>query len=82
MSMHNLLEYSDNHSMTSANLWNYYRDEVNNKSNENVDDYRANNHNIWTSRTFECKTKIVGIAPANNHIRLIKNNQTHTFLFH
>ena len=32
--------------MTSANLWNYYRDEVNNKSNENVDDYSANNNNI------------------------------------
>ena len=28
MSMHNLLEYSDN-SMTSGSLWNYYRDEIN-----------------------------------------------------
>ena len=66
MSMHNLLEYSDNYSMKSANLWNYYRDEVNDNSNENVDDYSANNSNIRTSRTFECKTKIAGIAPANN----------------
>ena len=28
MLMYNLLEYSDNYSMTSENLWNYYRYEV------------------------------------------------------
>ena len=26
MSMHNLFEYSDNYSITSGGLWNYYRD--------------------------------------------------------
>ena len=26
--MYNLLEYNDNYSMTSGNLWNYCRDEV------------------------------------------------------
>ena len=26
MPMYNLLEYSDNYSMTSESLWNYYRD--------------------------------------------------------
>ena len=26
--MYNLLEYSDNYSMTSKSLWNYYRDEL------------------------------------------------------
>ena len=30
MPKYNLLEYSDNYSMTSGNLWNYYRDEVDN----------------------------------------------------
>ena len=30
MPMYNLLEYSDNYSMTSGNLWNYYRDVVDN----------------------------------------------------
>ena len=35
MAMHNLLEYSDNYSITSGSLWNYYRDEVNDDSNEN-----------------------------------------------
>ena len=29
MPMYNLLEYSDNYSMTSRSLWNYYRDEIN-----------------------------------------------------
>ena len=33
--MFNVLEYSDNYSMRSGSLWNYYRDEVNNHENEN-----------------------------------------------
>ena len=33
--MYNLLEYSDNYSMTSGSLWNYYRDEINDDANEN-----------------------------------------------
>ena len=28
MPMYNLLEYSHNYSVTSENLWNYYRDEI------------------------------------------------------
>ena len=35
MPMYNLLEYSDNYSITSRRLWNYYRDEINNDANEN-----------------------------------------------
>ena len=27
MSMHNLIEYKDNHSKTSGSLWQHYRDE-------------------------------------------------------
>ena len=38
--MYNLLEYSENYSMTSGSFWNYYRDEVN--VDENVND-NANN---------------------------------------
>ena len=30
MSMYNLLEYSDNYSVTSESFWNYYRDDMNN----------------------------------------------------
>ena len=33
--MYNQLEYSENYSMTSGSLWNYYKDEVNVDANEN-----------------------------------------------
>ena len=35
MPMYNLLEYSDNYSITSGTLGRYYRDEVNDDANEN-----------------------------------------------
>ena len=44
--MYNLLEYSDNYSMTSASLWNYYRDEVNDAANEDAANYRINNSKV------------------------------------
>ena len=34
MLMYNLLEYSDNYSMTSGRLWNYHRDEINDDTNK------------------------------------------------
>ena len=46
MPMYNLSEYSQNYSMTSENLWNYYRDEI----HDNASD----------GKSFKCKTKIVG----------------------
>ena len=55
MSMHNPLEYSDNYSMTSAILLNYYRDEVNDNSNENVAGNSANNSKIIISRTLNVR---------------------------
>ena len=36
MRMYILLEYSDNYSITSASLWSYYKDEVNDADNEIV----------------------------------------------
>ena len=36
MSKYNLLEYSDNYSMISGSLWNYYRDGMNDDANETV----------------------------------------------
>ena len=33
--MYNLLEYSENYSITSGSFWIYYRDEVNDDANEN-----------------------------------------------
>ena len=35
--------YSNNYSMTSGSLWNYYRDEVNDAANEVVANYWNNN---------------------------------------
>ena len=59
--MYNLLEYSDNYSVTSGSLWNYYRDEVNDAGNENnTDNYRINYNKTVTSKSFKYKTKILG----------------------
>ena len=69
MLMYNLLEYSDNYSMTSASLWNYYRDEVNDDENENDNaNNRINNNKAIKSKSFEYKTKIIGSMPNNNNI--------------
>ena len=67
MPMYNLLECSGNYSMISGNLWNYYRDEVNDAANENNDagNYRINNKKT-TNKSFEYKTKIIGSTPADN----------------
>ena len=37
MPKYNLLELSDNYSMTSGNLWNYHRDKVDDSGNTNND---------------------------------------------
>ena len=68
MLMYNLLEYSDNHSMTSGSLWNNYRDKVNDDTNENNDagNYRVNNNKATASKSFENKTEIIGITPGEN----------------
>ena len=49
MSMYNLLEYSDNYSMTSGTLGNYYRDKI-----DDIDD------NALQGKSFEFKTNITG----------------------
>ena len=54
MLMNNLLEYSRNYSMPSGNLWNYYRDKI--------DDADVNN-SASDGKSFEYKAKIVGKTP-------------------
>ena len=49
MPMYSLLVYSQNYSMTSGSLWNYYRDEI-----DDVDD------NASDAKSFEYKTIILG----------------------
>ena len=66
--MYNLLEYSDNYSMTSGNLWNYYKDAVNDDANENENaNNKTNNETTITSKSFEYKTKVIGRTPAVIH---------------
>ena len=50
--MYNLLEYSDNYSMTSGSMWNYYRHEVNDSANETD----AANNNIINNKTITSKS--------------------------
>ena len=56
MLMYNLLEYSKNYSKTSASLWNYYRDELTDKTNDN----NGPNKNVINSKYFKYKTIIIG----------------------
>ena len=52
MLIYSLLEYTQNYSMTSGSLWNYYRDEI-----DDVDD------NASDGTSFTYKTNIVGKTP-------------------
>ena len=52
MPIYNLLEYSQNYSIASGSLWNYYRDEIGNGKN-----------NASDRKSFNYKSKIVAKAP-------------------
>ena len=67
MPMYNLLEYSDNYSITSGNFRNYYSDEINDDENE-IDDNsnKINNKQTTTSKFFKYMTKLIGSTPKNN----------------
>ena len=52
--MYNLLEYSKSYSNTSASLWNYYRDELTDDTNDN----NGPNKNVINSKSFKYKTSI------------------------
>ena len=56
MLMYNLLEYSKNYSKTSASLWNYYRDELTDETN----DSNGPNNNVINSKSFKYNTSITG----------------------
>ena len=49
MSKYNPLEYSNNYSMASGSLWNYYSDEVKDNVNEDKENYWINNEKITAS---------------------------------
>ena len=56
MPMYNLLEYSKNYSKTSGSLWNYYRDEITDETNDD----NGPNKNVINSKSFKYKTSITG----------------------
>ena len=49
--MYNLLEHSKNYSKTSASLWNYYRDELTDKTNDN----NLPNKNVINPKPFKLR---------------------------
>ena len=55
MSMYNLLEYSKYYRKTIESLYNYYRDELSN----NTDDHNFDNIKVVNSNTFKYKNKII-----------------------
>ena len=57
MRMHNLLEYSENYSMTSGTLSQYYLDKIN----------VANDNETIISKTFAYKTKTNGSTPDDDN---------------
>ena len=56
MSMYNLTEYSKNYRKTTGSLWNYYRDELTDDTNDN----NNTNKNVINSEPFKYKTSITG----------------------
>ena len=56
MPIYNLLEYSKNYSKTSGSLWNYYRDELTDETNDD----NGPNKNVINSKSFKYKTSITG----------------------
>ena len=51
MPMYNLLEYSKNYSKTSGSLWNYYRDELTDDTNDN----NGPNKNVINSKSLSIR---------------------------
>ena len=67
MLMYNLLEYSDNYSVTLGSLWNYCRDKVNDDVNENnADNNKINNNKTIISKSFKYKTEVMERTPDDN----------------
>ena len=60
MPMYNLIEYSKNYRKTTGSLWNYYRDEPNSVTRENI------NYSLEGSKSFDYKPSITGKLEGNN----------------
>ena len=58
MSMYSLIEYSDDYSKTSGNLWQYYKYEP--------------NDNLADSESFKSKIKVRGNTPADGNTKNVE----------
>ena len=56
MSLYNLIEYSKHCRKTTGSLWNYYRDELTDDTNNN----NIPNKNVINSKSFKYKTGVTG----------------------
>ena len=65
MPMNNLLEYSKSYRKTTGSLWNYYRDEPNSSTGNNI------THSILNSKSFDYKANFISSMTNNN---LTKND--------
>ena len=63
--MYNLLEHSKNYRKTTGSLWNYYKDEPNSSTVNNI------THSILNSESFDYKANFIGSVTNNN---LTKND--------
>ena len=78
--MYNLLQYSDNYSIISGSLLDYYRDKLNDDQNENENtNNRTNNNKTITSKYFKCKTKLIGNKP--NEVKVVVSLALHAAVF-
>ena len=60
--MYNSIEYSDNYSDTSGNLWQFKRDEINNNANVTADN----------SSSCKCKSNLIGYVGADETVKHVK----------
>ena len=56
MPMYNLIEYTENYTNTTGSLWNYYRDELTDVTNNN----NISNNNVINLKSFKYKTSVTG----------------------
>ena len=72
MPMYNLIEYSENYRKTAGSLYNYYRDELSDGTNNNDN----LNKNVINSESFKYKTSVTGSTyNVNERITNAEGNQ-------
>ena len=69
-------EYSKNYRKTTGSLWNYYKDELSDETNND------NNPNVINSESFKYKTSITGIScDVNENITNARGNEINNSVY-